>query len=62
MDRMFEKVDRRFEALESKIDRKFDRVDAKIDRLVYFFLCGLVLKGGFDFYINEQNKQRAKVA
>jgi len=32
-----------------KVDRKFERTDNKIDRLVYVFLGGLVLKGGFDF-------------
>jgi len=56
------KIDRKFEDLVNKIDRKFDWVDNKSDRLIYSFLGGLVLKGGFDFYINEQNKQSAKVA
>ena len=55
-------MNRKFEDLGNKLDRRFDKVDTKSDCLIYFFLGGLVLKGGFDFYINEQNKQGAKVA
>lgn len=33
------------------MEKKFDKMD---DRLVYFFLGGIVLKGGFDFYVNER--------
>lgn len=38
------------------------RMDSKIDRLVYFFLGGILLKGGFDFYMaKEAPKDAIKV-
>ncbi|CCX06352.1 Protein of unknown function [Pyronema omphalodes CBS 100304] len=39
--------------LSSKVEKKFDRIggiESKIHYLVYVFLSGLALKGGFDFY------------
>lgn len=59
MDRKFEKLDSKFEKLDSKFDktdRKFERTDNKIDRLMYFFLGGLILKGGFDSYIDQRRQ------
>ena len=47
---LLKKVDNKFD----RFDNKFDRIDNKIDRLVYFFLGGIVLKGGFDFYMKER--------
>ncbi|KAF8446661.1 hypothetical protein BGX38DRAFT_1271035 [Terfezia claveryi] len=37
--------------LGNKIDRKSDKTDAKIDRVIYVFIGGLMLKGGFDLYM-----------
>jgi len=50
IDGKFDQLDGRFD----QIDGKFERLDDKIDRLVYFFLGGLVLKGGFDILMNER--------
>lgn len=51
-----DRMDRNFD----KIDRKFERSDNKMDRLIYFFLGGLSLKGGFNFYVGkEAHKDRA---
>lgn len=36
------------------MDSKSDKTDGKIDCLVYFFVDGLVLKGGFDFYMIKE--------
>lgn len=42
-------------------DNKFDRFDNKIDRLVYFFLSGIVLEGGFDFYMKERAPKENRI-
>lgn len=39
-------------------DRKSGRTDGRIDRLVFFFLGSLVLKDGFDFYIDQRHQRR----
>ena len=44
-------VKRDVKDLGNKIDRKSDKTDAKIDRAIYFFIGGLILKGGFDQFM-----------
>lgn len=45
------KIGRDVNDLVNKIDRKSDKTDAKIDRAIYFFIGGLVVKGGFDQFM-----------
>lgn len=61
------------ERLEQEVNKRFDKVDAelkalgnrmysKFNRMMYFFLGALVLKGGFDFFIQERGEQKFNVA
>ena len=40
--------------LHKKVDAKGDKTDAKVDRLLYFFIGGILLKGGVDFYMTKE--------
>ena len=50
--------------LGKKIDTKFDKADAKIDGFLHSFIGGILLKGGFDFYMikDVQNDFERKMA
>lgn len=50
-----------FKDLGKRLNRKFERTDSKIDRLVYFFLGGIVLKGGFDLYMTKEVQKEERV-
>ncbi|KAF8459335.1 hypothetical protein BGX38DRAFT_1264275 [Terfezia claveryi] len=50
-------VKRDLKDLGNKIDRKSDKTDAKIDRMIYFFIGGLMLKGGFDLFIKRDKTE-----
>ena len=64
METKFNKNDSQFEKTYAKIDHKADKTDSKIDRLLYFFISGILLKGGFDFYMIKevQSKFEHKIA
>lgn len=47
--------------LANKIDANGDKTDAKINRVVYFLIAGLMLKGGFDIYLNGETAREGKV-
>lgn len=54
------KMDAKFDKMDAKMDKKYDKMDGKIDRLLYAIIGGfatVILKGGFDFYISEKQKQ-----
>lgn len=47
--------------LANKINTNSDKTDAKINRLVYVFIAGFMLKGGFDIYLNGETAREGKV-
>jgi len=42
----------KFKDLGNQIERRSDKTDAKINRAIYFFIGGLILKEGFDQFMN----------
>jgi hypothetical protein len=57
-----QEVDKRFDRVDTELKALSNRMDNKFDRMMYFFLGAPVLKGGFDFFMQERKKQKLNVA
>jgi len=44
----------------SILDRKSDKTNEKIDREVCLFIAGLMLKGGYDFFLLKPDQVKPK--
>lgn len=55
---MFDHLDSDIKALGNKVDNKFERMDTKFGRMMYFFLGAVVIKGGFDFLLQDRKDMR----